>query len=532
MKSPDSQPNNFTPDVIRGKNFSIIIPGPESVGQFLDSPNDSGGELLSVTDDRLPVPIQKMWMYAYAASYEGDLPGISASIRIEPSDMLEEKTKTWHSDLLTALDSDLLSSCNDTVRADHEFNAIYSIIDDHTAVRIALNSSTISCRVDLKLVHVDDLEHELGLKLSAPASKQDQKSSYESLLNFTAILTTCADTVVDQMGETTPEDDDERPITFLEITVPRKKVVNRIGQIANSLEPFLSNRLANPQLAIESAPKKSETKTFDDLGGMHLAKERLQAIAAYYDDPASAERYGVKPSHFLLHGPPGVGKTALAETFADEIDAEIRIIKSSDVIDKYVGQSGKNITEIFKQAFADDKRKVLFFDEFDAMTGSKDSRSDAHAESRKLFQQYVTEASREHPNIVICAATNRDIDDLEPSIVRSGRLEPISVSMPNQSERQEIWSIVIFKAFTKNDIDMDHIELSSEELSDKYFSLFDESVDTKELADLTDGMSGADFEKIIDVARNRCFSQFRKTGQDQQISQTILRDVIISFHRR
>ena len=72
----------------------------------------------------------------------------------------------------------------------------------------------------------------------------------------------------------------------------------------------------------------------------------------------------------LLTGPPGTGKTAVVNHLAKQANKELITVRCSDVLDKYVGGSEKNIVRLFKEA--EEKEAVLFFDEIDSLLQSRD----------------------------------------------------------------------------------------------------------------------------------------------------------------
>ncbi len=147
---------------------------------------------------------------------------------------------------------------------------------------------------------------------------------------------------------------------------------------------------------------------FDDVGGMKRVKDEISLkIIQPLKNPDLYKAYGKKiGGGILLYGPPGCGKTFIAKATAGEIDARFINIGLHDILDMWVGNSEKNLHEIFELA-----RKnapcVLFFDEVDAIGAS---RSDLRQSAmRHVINQFLAELDGVQTNnegVLILAATN------------------------------------------------------------------------------------------------------------------------------
>jgi SpoVK/Ycf46/Vps4 family AAA+-type ATPase len=338
-----------------------------------------------------------------------------------------------------------------------------------------------------------------------------------------------------------------------------RRMAQLTGQVLDSIAALHSSRPAHlaqstitlaapsnahiPLAAIESSIPEEERSTrpetsFDMLGGLEQPKRALKLIANIFLDPEGSKQYGLTPSHFLLHGPAGTGKTSLVEAFGDYINAPVWNITSADIMDQYVGGSGKKLTERFEEAFKYGDRLVFFLDEIDSIAGTPGADSKSNIEVRNLLKQYLTKTSNEHPNVIVAAATNRDIDDIDPAIVRSGRFESISVPLPTEAERTDIWANILWREIAKTAVETDVVignnpnKPTISESGTKTHSLFDSHVNPLELATHTEGMTGADFEQILLLARRHCYAKYRETNEHQTVSQRLLLDIIATFHRR
>jgi SpoVK/Ycf46/Vps4 family AAA+-type ATPase len=275
------------------------------------------------------------------------------------------------------------------------------------------------------------------------------------------------------------------------------------------------------------------TEGFDMIGGLTQAKRELQNLAEILHDPITAKIYGVAPRPFLLHGPPGTGKTSLVTALANQIGAELKIVSSTDIIEKWVGSSGKNVRKFFDKLIEESANKtvVVLFDEFEALAqkGGGQERLDV----KKQLNLGIENIVKNHPNIILGAAANMDMDDLEPSLIRSGRFKPIGAPLPNEDERVDVWAAVLAKSyvsFANIQRDGDRI-MSQEEKPVLSFIPYEDDIDPKALAKITDGMTGADFDEILTRARLRQYVAYRQGGGVNKVSQADLITEVTSFGR-
>lgn len=181
----------------------------------------------------------------------------------------------------------------------------------------------------------------------------------------------------------------------------------------------------------------------------------------------------------ILYGPPGCGKTRIARQIGALIGcSNIKIINGPELLNKYVGESERNIRECFEAA----KNKpgelhLLIFDEFDAIA-SKRSGSDNNY-SDKVVGQLLTmlDGVEEIDNIIVFALTNR-LDIIDTAILRPGRFGVhIKIGLPDLHGRYEI------------------LKIHSKDLARN--KLFSSDLDLMSIAAETDNFTGAELESLI-----------------------------------
>jgi hypothetical protein len=140
----------------------------------------------------------------------------------------------------------------------------------------------------------------------------------------------------------------------------------------------------------------------------------------------------------LFAGPPGTGKTMAAEALAEALALPLYRIDLSQVVNKYIGETEKNLCRLFDAA--DSADVILFFDEADALFGKRTEVRDAHDRYANLEISYLLERMERFKGLAILA-TNRK-KDLDEAFLRRLRFV-VEFPLPGAAERLRIWRGVI-----------------------------------------------------------------------------------------
>ena len=230
-------------------------------------------------------------------------------------------------------------------------------------------------------------------------------------------------------------------------------------------------------LVVTSEIIEKPSVTFDDVGGLEEQIVQIrEAVELSFTNREDFEKFSIDPPKgVLLTGPPGTGKTMLAKAVANSTNAVFLGLVASELAQKYIGEGGRLVREIFDLAR---KRApaIVFIDELDAI-GSKrlDSATSGDREVQRTLMQLLSELDGFAPleDVKIIAATNRP-ELLDNALLRPGRFDRIvEIPLPDEHGR-----LSILKVHTKNTPISNRIKL-------------------EEIASKTDGFSGAEIKSLV-----------------------------------
>ena len=190
--------------------------------------------------------------------------------------------------------------------------------------------------------------------------------------------------------------------------------------------------------------RASPTLTFADVAGCDEAVEELAEVVAYLAAPGRFAAMGAAvPKGVLLSGPPGCGKTRLAQAVAGESGVAFFSISGSDFVEMFVGVGAARIRDLFATATAA-APAIVFIDEIDAVGRTRSASGTGGSDEREatLNQLLVAmDGFTAGTGVVVMAATNRP-DMLDPALLRPGRFDRhITIDPPDAAGRQAVLAL-------------------------------------------------------------------------------------------
>lgn len=230
-----------------------------------------------------------------------------------------------------------------------------------------------------------------------------------------------------------------------------------------------------------ATPRVEVGMGYDSVGGMDSAVQLLrELIELPLRFPELWTTAGVPtPKGVLLHGPPGCGKTLIANALVEETGAHIVIINGPEIMARKGGESEANLRQAFEEAI-ENAPSIIFMDELDSIAPKRDQ---AQGETEKrVVSQLLTlmDSLKSSSNVIVIGATNRP-NVIEAALRRPGRFDrELEIVIPDEDGRHEI-----LKIKTKD------MQLSKD-------------VDLFQIARDTHGYVGADLQQLILEAGIQC----------------------------
>ena len=291
-------------------------------------------------------------------------------------------------------------------------------------------------------------------------------------------------------------------------------------------------------LILEEIPEVS----YEDIGGLHNQIEMIHdAVELPFTHPDLYRKFDLQPPKgVLLYGPPGCGKTLIAKAVAHSLaekmgsggESYFLNIKGPELLNKFVGETERQIRQIFDRArsIAEDGRPVIvFFDEMDAIFRTRGSGSSSDLENT-VVPQLLSEIDgvEDLRNVIVIGASNRE-EMIDPAILRPGRLDvKIRVERPDEKSAREIAELYLVDTLPLDPALVEetgdrHAAVAAliDELSSRMYAQHSDNefveltfVDgSREVLYYRDFASGAMIANIVDRAKKNALKRALASGQ-------------------
>jgi hypothetical protein len=225
-----------------------------------------------------------------------------------------------------------------------------------------------------------------------------------------------------------------RPMTVADISSgARAQNAAGLERLARRIEPTAS--WADLVLPDESEAQIRELAA--------RARHRDKVIGEWGMGGANSRRLGITA---LFAGDSGTGKTMSAEVLAGDLGFDLYVIDLSTVVDKYIGETEKNLDRIFTEA--DRVNGVLLFDEADALFGKRSEVKDARDRYANVEVAYLLQRMESFEGLAILTTNLRA--NVDEAFIR--RLDAIvDFALPEEEHRRLLWDRNLPPAVPKSD---------------------------------------------------------------------------------
>ena len=242
--------------------------------------------------------------------------------------------------------------------------------------------------------------------------------------------------------------------------------------------------------------------TFKDVAGLEEEKAEIEEIVDFLKQPKKFVDLGARiPKGILMVGPPGTGKTLLTKAISGEANVPFFSISGSDFVEMFVGVGASRVRDLFEQA-KKNAPCLVFIDEIDAVGRRRGAGlGGGHDEREQTLNQLLVEMDGFGVNqgVIVMAATNRP-DILDPALLRPGRFDrQVVVGAPDAKGREEILQVHARGKKLAPDVDL------------------------KDIANTTQGFTGADLENLLNEAALHAARKNKKEISMQDIKDSFIR---------
>jgi proteasome-associated ATPase len=336
-------------------------------------------------------------------------------------------------------------------------------------------------------------------------------------------------------------------------------------------DPLLIDRRSN--VALERLPKEEVEElvleeipdvSYEDIGGLETQIEAIRDAVElpFLYSELFKEHQLEPPKGVLLYGPPGCGKTLIAKAVAKSLADKVRErtgrpdvhsyflnIKGPELLNKYVGETERQIRQIFQRAKERSEEGlpvIVFFDEMDSIFRTRGSGISSDVEST-IVPQLLSELDGVETlkNVIVIGASNRE-DLIDPAILRPGRLDvKIKIERPNGAQAADIMSKYLNPTVPIHPEDVDRakgdvkgattrmiqstVDRMYSEADDNRFLEVTYASGDKEILFFKDFNSGAMIENIVRRAKKEAIKRFLSTGEKGIKSEDLSRAIRDEF---
>jgi ATP-dependent metalloprotease FtsH len=307
------------------------------------------------------------------------------------------------------------------------------------------------------------------------------------------------------------------------------------------LESFQKDRFEKKEPKPKQTQKNDNTPTnitavksdiyFKDVIGMEDVKDELNEIIDYIKSPAKYKKFNIKlPKGILLVGPPGVGKTMIAQAMANECGVPFFYESGSSFAQIYVGSGPKKVKELFNSA-KKQTPAIIFIDEIDSI--GKSRGANLNDERINTLNELLTQMDgfSSSSGVIVIGATNK-IEVLDDALLRAGRFDKrVFLSLPTLSHREKILENILSKV--SHSVNIEKIAKLTSGFNSAALSTLTNEAGLLALKNSSDLIDTEDFENVIDKVFIGKKTKLSLSSQDKEIMATYqISKALIAYHKQ
>lgn len=278
---------------------------------------------------------------------------------------------------------------------------------------------------------------------------------------------------------------------YMEQTESYKRRIGELKQRNGRLDEGQHSDTRHPPKLEQLVLAEKPDIKWNEIANLHDAKKAIEESVVFPVKRPDLFPLGW-PRGILFFGPPGCGKTLLAAAIATEIDAVFYSVDAASIMSKWLGESEKNVAELFGSAHhaaKDGTPAIIFIDEIDSLVGIRSDEVGGEVRMRNQFLKEMDNVldKKRQAHVYVIGATNKPWVFDEPFIRRFQKR--IYVPLPKAEARRELFRIY--------SVDL---KLASD-------------VEPEVIVEKTDGYSGSDFRDIFQAAQTRVVREVFESNQ-------------------
>lgn len=346
----DRQPDNEA-KIIKGNSLAIHF---DAYSELLARIQDRAEKYLSYLsidkEGDLPFPITQFNLSSYWRYENTDMPDVSGTVSFSAEDT-SDAPNAWPYTVLDTVRERLAIAGSYPQQMNYDPLALYIPVDEIRLLRLDFYSGPNECGIEISTIYKEDSHLVLethGVTKTNPA---------DAVLQAGEILTLLADElcktydtqdlepqrldpyVLDASLKYLDENSQQAP-TGSEVDYSMEAAATPKATLALGERALTTYRYPSTGPSPEELELKGRL-TLRQIGGFFKTKQRLEQLANVFDNAEIAARYGVTANNFMLHGPSKVDNDQLIEAFAGSIDAVVIPLRTTDLVDKMIGESAK-----------------------------------------------------------------------------------------------------------------------------------------------------------------------------------------------